>query len=393
MSIPLSPAVRAAEDYPWTALDAPRQRAIDRGVDLIDFGIGDPLEETPAFIREAIAAQIRPTSSYPRAAGLPELREAIAGWAQRRFAVDLDVDRQIVPTLGSKEIIFALAGVLVDPDAGKNLVMATAPGYTVPERGAAFVGADVLRLPLREDNDFLPDFGAIDDATWDRTAIVWVNYPNNPTGATAPLSFYEELAGRARQHGFVVASDEAYCELYFDDEKPASILQLADLSHVVAVHTLSKRSSMTGYRSGFIAGDVDVMDALRRLRPSTGVNPQEFLQRASAVAWSDDQHVADLRDVYDRKRRVLLEVFAELGLRVAGSAATFYLWLQMPQGVASADFARRLLEDEGVVLAPGSFFGPEGEGSCRLAVVPTYDRCVEAAERIRRWMETTTWTT
>jgi succinyldiaminopimelate transaminase len=373
----LSKAIRDVEPYPFEELDRRRKEARDAGRTLIDFGVGDPREETPVFIREALRDAIAPVSSYPRAAGLPELREAIAGWIRRRTGAAVDPDRGVLPLLGSKELVFSLAQLIVEREAGKDLVLCTAPGYPIPERGARFAGASVERLPLAEGRGFLPNLESLDDATWSRAAILWLNYPNNPTGATAPLSFLEDAAARCRAHDVLLASDEAYSELWFDGGPPASVLQTGDLTNVVALNTLSKRSSMTGYRSGFVAGDETVLAALRRLRPSTGLTPQEFVQRASAAAWRDESHVVENRRRYAAKRRLFLELFARHGIEVAGSVATFYLWVRAPGDVPSTRWASELLEHD-VVVAPGSFFGPEGEGFVRMAMVPSLEECRRA---------------
>jgi succinyldiaminopimelate transaminase len=373
-----SRALRSVEPYPFEELDRARQRAAAAGERLLDFGVGDPREVTPSFIREALVKAVDPVSSYPRAAGLPELRGAIAGWVLRRYGVRLDPDVDLIPTLGSKEVVFDLAQSVVDASEGKDLVGITAPGYTIPERGARWIGAGVLRLPLREERSFLPDLDDVDAALWRRMALLWVNYPNNPTGAVAPRELYERLAALAREHGFLLASDEAYSELYFAEGPPGSALQVSDLSNVVVVNTLSKRSSMTGYRSGFVAGDRELIAGLKALRPSTGVTPQEFVQRASIAAWGDEEHVDELRARYAAKRAVFLELFERRGVEVAGSVASFYLWVKVPDGEPSSRFASRLL-DAGVVVAPGSFFGPEGEGYVRMAMVPTLEDCEAAA--------------
>jgi succinyldiaminopimelate transaminase len=342
--------------------------------------MGDPREPTDARIQQALVDALPLTGGYPRAQGLPELREAIARWYARRFGVELDAEREIIPTLGSKEAIFSFAQLLVDPDGGKDAVVVTEPGYPVPERGAAFAHADVVRLPLEERHGFLPDLDAVDDDVWRRAAVVWVNYPNNPTGATAPLSFFTELAELAAAHDCVLASDEAYSELWFD-EPPVTALAVRGRARVAAFHSLSKRSSMTGYRSGFVAGDAELIAALRAFRPSVGTAPQEFVQRASVVAWDDEAHVERNRALYGRKRELLLDVLGRKGLRVAGSQATMYLWVATPDGEASEDFADRLLE-AGVVVAPGAYFGAAGEGYVRFALVPTEDDCRRAVERL-----------
>jgi succinyldiaminopimelate transaminase len=375
----LSPRIRDIEPYPFEELDRRKREALDAGRELIDFGVGDPREVTPAFIREALVAALEPVSSYPRAAGLPELREAVVGWVARRFGVPLDPARDVLPLLGSKELVFSLAQAMLDPSGARDLAVVTAPGYTIAERGARYAGGEVLRLPLRERAAFLPDLEAVEDATWERTAVLWLNYPNNPTGAVAPLGFLQRAADLARRHGFLLASDEAYSELWFEGGPPASVLQVGDLTNVLAIHTLSKRSSMTGYRSGFAAGDPELIAALRALRPSTGVTPQEFVQRASVAAWGDEAHVEEHRVRYAAKRAVFLGLFAERGVEVAGSRATFYLWVKVPEGRPSLDWALELLDRGGLIVAPGSFFGPEGEGFVRMAMVPTLADCERAA--------------
>ena len=378
----LSPGIRQIDPYPFEELDRRKAEALRAGRELIDFGVGDPREVTAPFIREALREAIEPISSYPRAAGLAELRAAVSGWVGRRFGADVDPDTQVLPLLGSKEIVFSLAQATLDPDAGKDLVLVTAPGYTIPERGARFAGGDVRRLPLVEADGFLPDLDAVDEGTWDRASILWLNYPNNPTGAVAPLDFLRHAVERCRRHDVLLASDEAYSELWFEGAPPASALQVGDLSNVLVVNTLSKRSSMTGYRSAFAAGDAAMIGALKALRPSVGVTPQEFVQRASIAAWNDETHVEDNRARYAEKRRLFLELFARHGVRIAGSVATFYLWLAVPGGRPSLGWTLELIERAGVIVAPGSFFGPEGEGYVRMAMVPTLTECEHAVERL-----------
>jgi succinyldiaminopimelate transaminase len=378
----VSPALRETGTYPFVKLDEAKRRLRAEGVELIDFGKGDPREATDPRIRQALVESLTEISSYPLAEGLPELRAAVARWCVRRFGVPLDPDTEIVPTYGSKEAIFLLAQVVVDRDSDKRLVVTTEPGYPVPDRGAAFAGADVLQLPLLEENAFLPELEAVDDELWAQAAIVWINYPNNPTGAVAPLDFLRRLAELSREHDFLVASDEAYTELWFD-QPPHSALEVRELGNVCVFNTLSKRSSMTGYRSGFVAGDADLIGALKQFRPSVGTAPQEFVQLASVVAWDDEAHVERTRDVYRRKRDVLLPVLERKGIRVAGGSATMYLWLEAPGGETSEELAGRLLE-HGLVVSPGSFFGAAGEGYWRMALVPTEDECRRAAAILER---------
>lgn len=375
--MPLSPVLRAQATYPFVRLNEAAAARRAAGLEVVDLGMGDPREPTDKRILAALKAGVRERMGYPSSAGLPELREAIAGWAARRFGVELDPDRHVLPTLGSKEAIYSFAQVVLDLESGRDTVIVTEPGYPVPERGGLFAGASVLALPLAEDGGFLPDLDAVAAFDWKRAALVWVNYPNNPTGAVAPLAFYERLAALARGHGFVLASDEAYSELWFEGEPPASALQLPDWTNVVVFQTLSKRSSMAGIRSGFVAGDAALIEGLRKFRPSIGTAPQEFVQRASVVAWGDEEHVERTRDAYRRKRDLFLEAFARARLRVAGGPATMFLWVAVPAGETSESFAARLLE-HGVLVAPGSYLGASGEGYVRLALVPTEAECVRA---------------
>jgi succinyldiaminopimelate transaminase len=374
----VSPLLERIGTYPFVRLDQARERIEARGIDVIDLGMGDPREPTDPKIAKALADALPLVAGYPRAHGLPELRRAIAAWVERRFHVHVDPDSEVVPTLGSKEAIFSLAQVLVDRDSDRTLVAYTEPGYPVYERGALFAGGEPLPLPLREEHGFLPDLDAVNDETWSRVALLWVNYPNNPTGALSGLDFYERVAALARRHDFVLGSDEAYSELWFD-EAPASALQLVDRTNVAVFNTLSKRSSMTGYRSGFVAGDSELIGALKAFRPTVGTAPQDFVQRASVVAWTDEEHVEQARDRYRRKRELFLDLFARKGVSVAGSEAGLYVWAHVPDGEGSEEFAERILEC-GVVVSPGSYFGPSGEGYFRISLVPTLEDCRRAVQ-------------
>jgi acetylornithine aminotransferase len=373
--VPLSPVLSAQGTYPFVRIERAKREAAEAGIEILDFGQGDPREPTAPAIRRALVDGLRERMGYPKAEGLPELRTAIAGWFERRFGIALDPDREVIPTYGSKEAIFSFAQVAVDPSSAKDTVVVTDPGYPVPARGAAFAGARVESLPLLEENRFLPNLEAVED--WARIALFWVNYPNNPTGATATLSFFGQLSEVAREHDFLLCSDEAYSELWFT-EPPCSALQVADSANVVVFQTLSKRSSMTGYRSGFVAASPEIVSALKTYRPSTGAAPQEFVQRASIVAWSDEEHVSRTREAYRRKREVFLPVLERKGWRVAASDATMYLWVEVPGGERSESAAERLLA-HGVVVAPGVYLGAAGEGYVRLALVPTLAECERAA--------------
>src|SRR3989442_64275 len=339
----LSPTLAATGTYPFVKLEEAKRRLAARGVELIDFGKGDPREPTDPMIRRAVAENLTEISTYPLAEGLPELRRAIADWCALRFGVALDPDTQVIPTYGSKEAIFLLAQVVIDRESDRRLVLTTEPGYPVPDRGAAFAGAEVMQLPLLEENGFLPDLEAVATDVWERAAILWINYPNNPTGAVAPLDFLRRAAELSREHDFLLACDEAYTELWFD-EPPHSGLEVRERGNVAVFNTLSKHSSMTGYRSGFVAADRELIAALKQFRPSVGTAPQEFVQRASIVAWGDEEHVERTRAAYARKRSLFLDLFDRIGMRDAGGPATMYLWVATPTGETSEGFASRLLE-------------------------------------------------
>ena len=367
----INPVLAEMAVYPFTRLEEERRRLLAAGMDVIDFGKGDPNEPTDPMIRRALVEALPERAPYPLAQGLPELRGAAAGWVERRFGVTLDPETEIVPTYGSKEAIFSLPQVL---ETSGRVVAFGEPAYPVYERGALFAGANVQMLPLRRENGFLPNLEELDDDV----ALVWVNYPHNPTGAVAPKAFYDELAVAAERHDFLIGSDEAYTELWFD-EPPASALQASDRSRVIVFQTLSKRSSMTGYRSGFVAGPTEVVAALNAYRPTVGTAPQEFVQRASVVAWNDERHVEETRARYRAKRDVLIPEIENRGWEIVASEATMYLWVAVPD----SDAVVGLLLERGLVVSPGEFFGPSGEGYVRFALVPTLEECERTAEILR----------
>jgi succinyldiaminopimelate transaminase len=374
----LNPVLAGMASYPFVRLAEARRAVAARGIRVIDFGVGEPREETPAFIRHALARALEaePVSSYPLAEGLPQLREAVSAWVQRRFGATVDPDAEVIPTMGSKEAVFHLAQIVAG--RGDRVAIPT-PAYPVYARGALFAGVEVVDVPLDPARGWLPDLEAVD---WDGVALLWLNYPNNPTAATATLDLYEQAAALARAHGFLLAVDEAYSELWFAGDPPVSALQLGDTTNLAVFNTLSKRSSMPGYRCGFVAGDPELVAAMKRYRPNVGVAPQTFVQRAAAAAWADEDHVAETRERYRAKRDALLPALLAAGLQPSGGDASFFLWLRVPGGEDAEAFAMRLLNEHGIVVAPGPFFGPGGEGHVRIALVPTLADCRRAAELI-----------
>jgi acetylornithine aminotransferase len=295
----------------------------------------------------------------------------------------LDPDRHVLPANGTKEAVFLLAFALMDKesgrDTGRNAVVIPSPAYPVYEYGARLAGAEVFHAPLSSSNRWHFDPASVPGEVWDRTALLWLNDPHNPTGALLERAEIERIVRLARERGFWVGGDHAYDELSFGDRRPASVLEFG-LDNAIAFHTLSKRSAMTGFRSGFMAGDERLISALRRMRPSVGVATPEFIQDAAITAWSDDAHVGALRERFRAKRETMLAYFAKRAWQIEASEATFYLWMKAPGGDDVA-FAERLIR-AGVVATPGSFLGRGGEGYLRWALVPTQAQVEEAVRRL-----------
>lgn len=368
----LNPLLGKLAGYLQEQANAQREAALRGGGPVYDFGIGDPREPTPAFIREAFKAAVPEVSQYPSVAGIPALRKAIAGYLRRRFALSLDPDREILPCQGAKEALFHLPLAALDP--ARPLCWYPDPAYPVYERAILFAGGTPRTLPLRAERGFLPDLDAVPAADWRRTSIVYDNYPHNPTGAGAPREHHEKLAALAREHGFLLVCDEPYVDLYVH-EPPHTVLQVTR-ENVLIVHSLSKRSGMTGYRSGFVAGEPDLIAQLREARANFGVAPPTMVQQAAVAAWTDDAHVQERRRVFADKRELLLSHLRKLGLQVGGEGA-FYLWVHVPPGETSDSYAARLAS-RGILVVPGASFGPSGQGFIRLAMVPTLEDCKKA---------------
>jgi len=370
----VNPLLDRLPSYLQEKANAQREAALRSGRPVYDFGIGDPREPTPAFIRETLARAVPEVSQYPSIAGKPALRKAAAAYLTRRFGISLNPDTEIIPCAGAKEALFHLPLCAVDP--ARPICFFPDPAYPVYERAILFAGATPRRYPLRAERAFLPDLDAIPPSEWKRTSLFFDCYPHNPTGAGAPRSHHEKLAALAREHGFLVVCDEPYVDLYVG-EPPHSALQVSR-QNLIAIHSLSKRSGMTGYRSGFVAGDPAIIRALREARANFGVASQDFVQEAAIAAWSDDAHVEERRQVFAQKRALLLAHLRKKGLEVGGDGA-FYLWFRVPEGSTSESYAAALAE-RGILVVPGNSFGAEGEGFIRLAMVPTLRDCQAACE-------------
>ncbi|HET9965638.1 MAG TPA: succinyldiaminopimelate transaminase [Rubrobacter sp.] len=371
----LNPILAKQGVYPLLHLDERRWELEKKGLDLFDFGTGDPREPTDAKIRHALIDGVPEVSRYPSTAGKQGLREAFCGWMERRHGVALDPESEVLPATGSKEAIFHAPLAFLHHSHERRGVAYGTPGYPVYERGTLLSGGEALPVELKGEDGFLLQPEAIDG---ERTRILWINYPHNPTGATATYKYLEGVVEFCREHGILLFSDECYNDI-FSGEPPPSILELTT-ERTLAFCSLSKRSGMTGYRSAMMAGDPELIGALRKLRPSIGVATQSFVQDAARAAWDDDAHVEKRRRVFGEKRDLFTAFFEEAGLEYLPTEASFYLWVAIPGGDDEA-YALRLME-EGVIVAPGRAFGAGGEGYIRIALVPGLEDCKLA---IQRW--------
>jgi len=344
--------------------------------DVISLGIGEPDFDTPWHVREStVFALERGATHYSSNFGYLDLRRALARYVAKTFGAEYNPENEVLITVGVSEALDLALRALLNPG---DEVIYHEPCY-VSYRATILLAHGVpVEVETRAENGFRLTRAMLEAKVTPRTKVLMLNFPNNPTGAVAPLSFYEHLSELAERYDFAIASDEAYSELWFD-EPPPSALQVRDRSRVIVFQTLSKRSSMTGYRSGFVAGDPLLIAALKQLRPSIGVAPQTFVQRASIAAWGDEGHVVETRARYRAKRDLLLPAVRAAGLEPAGGDATFFLWCRTPGGEDAEACAERLLA-RGLVVAPGTFFGAGGEGHVRIALVPTLAECERAAQ-------------
>ncbi len=368
--------ILSLKSYPMDKLVKAKEELRQKGIKIYDFGTGDPKEPTPEFIRKTLVDSVPEVSQYPTVKGRKDLREAISTWFKRRFDVELDPEKEIIPSSGSKEAIFHFPLVFINTESGKKKVIYGSPAYPVYERGTLFAGGEPFPVKLEFEENFLLRLDKLPKSLLEETAIVWINYPHNPTGATAPLSYLEETYHICREYEIILCSDECYTEIFFK-EPPPSILQVGR-KNTVAFHSLSKRSGMTGYRSGFVAGDAEIIQTYLKYRSSFGVASPDFIQQAAREAWRDEKHVEERRRIFSEKAKVFKRLFKELGLQFLEPQATFYFWVKAP-GESGEDYALHLLKF-GIVISPGEFFGQEGEGFFRIALVPTLEECEEAAK-------------
>lgn len=382
-----------------------RWRALTQGITPnpdhapISLGIGEPKHPTPAFIQRALTEHLSGLSSYPATAGEPALRQAFTLWVQKRYEVELDPATQVLPVNGSREGLFSLAQAVVDvqgPKGQQATVVCPNPFYQIYEGAALLAGAQTAFANSDPARNFAPRWDQVSDEVWQRTQLLFVCSPGNPTGAVMPLDEWQQLFALSDRHGFVIASDECYSEIYFRDEAPLGALQAArqlgrhDFKNLVVLTSLSKRSNVPGLRSGFVAGDAEVLAQFLRYRTYHGCAMSPVVQHASIAAWSDENHVADNRAKYKLKFEQVTPLLAEV-MDVALPDAGFYLWADVSNTVPGMDdirFAQQLLAQYNVTVLPGSLLAREahglnpGAGRIRLALVAEPGACLEAAERI-----------
>lgn len=376
----ISSRVLKIADYPSANLTARKKKLQAEGKRLFDFGTGDPIEPTPPFIREAASSSIPVISQYPPVKGTPELRRSIQGYVKRRFGCDLDPETEILPCTGSKEAIYNVQFLLIEPGCEKNLIIGPTPGYFVMERSAVICGAEYYPFELNQGNGFLMELSTLPEAVLRRTAMAWINYPHNPTGVECDLDYLKRQVEICKKFDILLCSDECYVDLYFSNKPAPSVLEVTK-EGVLAFHSCSKRSGMTAYRTGFVAGDRTMIDAFTAFRSTLGVAAPVYTQGAATAAWSDDAHVVERRGFFQAKRQLFLDFFRETGFKPVKSDATFYFWIETPKGFTGEQYATKLLE-LGIIASPGEFFGAQSSGYFRLALVPSLEDCKEA---IRLW--------
>lgn len=400
----MNPLLSQLQPYPFEQLrqlfagvtPSPRHSAIS-------LGMGEPRHATPKFIQDSLAANLAGLASYPSTAGEPRLREACAAWLQRRYGIEVDAATQVLPVNGSREALFAFAQTVIDPTPVGATVVCPNPFYQIYEGAALLAGATPHYVPSDPARNFAVDWDSVPEAVWQRTQLLFVCSPGNPTGAVMPLAEWEKLFALSDRHGFVVASDECYSEIYFRDEPPLGGLEAAarlgrsDCRNLIAFTSLSKRSNVPGLRSGFVAGDAALIKAFLLYRTYHGSAMGPAVQAASIAAWGDEVHVQENRALYRAKFAKVTPMLAEV-MDVRLPDAGFYLWARLPDELAMSDpeFARQLLAQYGVTVLPGSYIARDAGGAnpgaqrVRMALVAETEECEEAARRIVQFIQTRT---
>ncbi|MGD0280946.1 MAG: LL-diaminopimelate aminotransferase [Dissulfurispiraceae bacterium] len=384
IKIQLADRVKSLPPYLFASIDKMKQGAISKGVDLIDLSIGDPDIPTPGNIIEAMKRALDKPSHhrYPSYEGMLLYREAVAGWYRQRFNVDLDPKTEVISLIGSKEGIGHIPLAFINPG---DVVLVPSPGYPVYPAGTVFAGGEPYIMPLREDNNFLPDLSAVPDAICKRAKLMFLNYPNNPTAALARKDFFETAIAFAEKHDIIICHDAAYSEIYYDGKKPMSFLEVDGAREVgMEFHSLSKTYNMTGWRIGFAAGNRDIISGLGKIKTNLDSGVFQAIQEAAVEALKTNENVlSGIRNTYQERRDILFNGLVRLGFQLKRPEATFYIWTKVPSGFDSTAFVAHLLEKTGVLVTPGVGFGAPGEGYIRFALTTSVERIQEALDRIQ----------
>jgi LL-diaminopimelate aminotransferase len=373
--------------YAFEEVDKKVEELKAKGIRPIDFGVGDPTSPTPPLVRRATAEALeaRKSSGYPSYVGSLEFRKAVADWTRRRYGVELDPATEVSSTIGSKEAVFNFHEGVVDPG---DVVLCPSPGYPPYTRGALFAEGVPYQLPLHRENGFKVDFASVPQEVARKAKVLWLNYPNSPSGAVADEAYFREALAFARRYDIVIASDEAYSEIYYG-APPPSFLNVAKQG-VLVFQSMSKRSAMTGYRIGWVAGDPELVAIFRKTKTNIDSGTPIFLQDGAVAALGDEEHVEGFRREYRIKRDILCEALAAAGLEDCTPQATLYVWQRVPKGMSSLEFAALLLDEKlAVVTTPGSWIAERtasgenpGEGYVRFALVPSVEDTRRAAGRL-----------
>ncbi len=370
--------------YLFAEIDKKKAAAIAKGLDIINLGIGDPDQPTFPHIVEAMHKAIDNSKNhnYPPYEGTKKFREAVSFWYKKRFDVDLNSDTEVVSLIGSKEGIAHLLSAYIDPG---DIVLVPSPGYPVYKMGTILTGGEPFYVPLKAENNFLPDLEAIPVDVAKKAKVFYVNYPNNPTAAIADLDFYKRLVAWAKKYDILIASDLAYSEMTYDNYKAPSILEVEGAKDVaIEFHSLSKSFNMTGWRIGMAVGNKEAISALGVIKTNIDSGIFKAIQDAGVVALTTSTDLIEKNNnLYKERRDVLVKGLNSLGWKLDPIKATFYVWVPVPKGHTSASFCGLVLEETGIVVVPGSGYGPEGEGFFRIALTESTNRIEEALGRLR----------
>jgi LL-diaminopimelate aminotransferase len=357
-----------------------------RGEDVVSFGIGDPDIPTPSHIIERLCKEARVPANqrYPESEGLPELRKTIASWYQKRFSVSLDPEKEVAPLIGSKEGIAHIALCLLNPG---DTALITDPGYPVYSIGTNLVGGRPYYLPISPGNNFLPELDRIPENILENTKILWLNYPNNPTGAVADLQFFNKAVEFAKKHDICICHDGPYSEVSFDDYTPVSFLQAEGAKDIgIEFHSFSKTYNMTGWRIGMAVGNSTVINALKTMKSNLDSGIPQAIQYAAIEALTGPQNcIKEHNAIYQRRRDLIVDTLNKMGLEAKPPKASLYIWAKVPKGFNSVEFANDLLDKVGVVVTPGIGYGRNGEGYVRLSVTIPDALLLKGLSRMAQW--------